>query len=147
VALAANIAARAAMTCSVLIATTTSAAVRRKTLRIGDFPRVVTLGCFVLTADRPIGANTMHGDAGIDLLIGDRSNDRHLGEDDGDHTLDFEATDTVEGGSGDDHVNVRNANNFPGADPVSCSPGTDTAFFDARDSIGKDCERRDPPRT
>jgi Ca2+-binding RTX toxin-like protein len=82
------------------------------------------------------GNDKIYGDEGNDRITGDRGNDLVDGGAGDDTIFGNIGSDTVLGGPGNDRINMVDKT----FDRISCGPGNDVVFADARDKIGKDCE-------
>ena len=97
----------------------------------------VSLVCLVLlAAAATVGAATITGTAGNDMLRGGPKADKLNGKGGNDKLYSGAGNDVLIGGAGNDLLV-----GGPGADKLSCGPGTDIARGDATDTIAKDCEK------
>ena len=97
----------------------------------------VSLVCLVLlAAAATVGAATITGTAGNDMLRGGPKADKLNGKGGNDKLYSGAGNDVLIGGAGNDLLV-----GGPGADKLTCGPGTDIARGDATDTIAKDCEK------
>ena len=97
----------------------------------------VSLVCLVLlAAAATVGAATITGTAGNDMLRGGPKADKLNGRGGNDKLYSGAGNDVLIGGAGNDLLV-----GGPGADKLTCGPGTDIARGDATDTIAKDCEK------
>ena len=83
------------------------------------------------------GDDVIAGNGGGDRLYGAGGADTLLGGAGPDHIYPGRGSDVVVAGAGNDVIRARGG----GVDQISCGPGRDTAYVDARDRVGGDCER------
>jgi Ca2+-binding RTX toxin-like protein len=87
------------------------------------------------------GSGTVSGGTGSDVIVLDADAGGYVanGEGSADTISGSPWSDTVNGGGGNDLIDVSGDG---GGDVVDCGAGTDVVYYDAGDSVSRNCERR-----